>query len=104
MTENRPQGSFGEYWRQHRPNYNHGEKMMQIITMHMRSTANAGDLNCAPSQYYPLGQTYCLSKPPPITSDTVLIAGGGGLLHPDFQFWLEPLVRQAKPNTRSYGA
>ena len=51
--------------------------MMQIITMHMRSTANAGDFNCAPSQYYPLGQTYCLGKPPTITPDTVLIVGGG---------------------------
>jgi hypothetical protein len=70
--------------------------MMQIITLHMRSTANTGDLNCAPSLYYPLGQTCCLGKPPAITPDTVLVIGGGGLFHPDFQFWIEPLVRQAQ--------
>jgi hypothetical protein len=77
MTENRPKWSFGESWRRHRPDCHHGEKMMRIITIYMRSTANAGDLNCAPSQYYPLGQTYCLGKPPTITPDTVLIVGGG---------------------------
>jgi hypothetical protein len=55
----------------------------RVVNIHYLQTPNVGDLNCAPSQYFPLG---IIRRDINRASDgnAVVIIGGGGLLSPWF--------------------
>ncbi len=80
------------------------ESIMDTVNLHVKSTENLGDRNCAPCLYFGLGTNFERDVRQLPQSGNVLIFGGGGLFHPAFLGAMQRAVETNPAKIAVWGA